>query len=603
MELCKEVDPLLGIINDEKWLSTYSSKADPSSSVRAEFPEFSNSKFNVTEENKMHAEFTRVAQEILDAGSAAGGSKNSVRTLVVKDTGNHPDIEERKKPDLTFYPNTPEARKAYELSEDELGDAKVTPEERRKFLGRAAWPHACVFVEFKAADHKNPFEKRKDEYMPRDTDDARNARGQMYEYATAIMNAQPRTHVFFISIWRTQATLFYADHSQFVCTMPFTFTGKSSALSTFLYHLGQMTSEELGYDSSVTLATVEELAAVKDVEDQMTPYHQKCVTSAFFSESGWPVYKVIMPAEQAGFKQSKEDGAFLIGRPLYKIYSPTGRATKVYAAYNMKTERMVTVKDCWPEEWEEGEHTKYECIEKAGVQYTATCLYGGYVGEQKTKTCDDLKHTHPVRRHYRIALKELGRPLYSYDSSGELIVAGWCVLTAHRDAWIKCGLLQRDMSPGNMIFDEVDPRDIKDGETPEFRALLIDFHLAKFKHELQDGAKRVGRSGTWQFISARLLRNPTAQNEVADDLESVILIMEWMALRFHEHQYILLDQLDWLKAHVETFFDFRGRDPDERHVGGAAKYRQWMSGKRDWELSYSGTMPVPVHNIQLSKLN
>ncbi|KZT08089.1 uncharacterized protein LAESUDRAFT_649884, partial [Laetiporus sulphureus 93-53] len=391
--------------------------------------------------------------------------------------------------------------------------------------------------------------------MPRDTDDARNARGQMYEYATAIMNAQPRTHVFFINIWRTQATLFYADHSQFVCTKPFTFTGKPSALSTFLYHLGQMNPEELGYDSSVTLATVEELAAVKDVEDQMTPYHQKCVASAFFSESGWPVYKVIMPAEQAGFKQPREDGDFLIGRPLYKIYSPTGRATKVYAAYNMKTERMGTVKDCWPEEWEEGEHTKYECIQEAKVRYTATCLYGGYVGEQKTKTCDDLKHRRPVRRHYRIVLKELGRPLDSYTSSGELIVAGFCVLKAHQDAWKKCGLLQRDMSPYNMVFDEVDPRDLPEGEQlPSISALLIDWHLAKFKDELKDGAKR----GTWQFISARLLRNPTVQNEVADDLESVILIMEWMALRFHRHS--LSHRQERLKVHVQQFFEWREKD-------------------------------------------
>ncbi|KZT04695.1 uncharacterized protein LAESUDRAFT_760982 [Laetiporus sulphureus 93-53] len=200
MELCGEVDPFLGIIDDEKWLSTYSSRVDPSSAARAKFPEFSKSKFNVTEENKMYTEFARVAQEILDAGSAVGGRKKHMRTLVVKDTGNHPDIEEGKKPDLTFYANTPEASKAYELNKDELKDAKVTPEERREYLGRAAWPHACMFVEFKAADNKNPFEKRKDEYMPRGTDDARKARGQMYQYATAIMNAQPRTHVFFISI-------------------------------------------------------------------------------------------------------------------------------------------------------------------------------------------------------------------------------------------------------------------------------------------------------------------------------------------------------------------------------------------------------------------
>ncbi|KZT03893.1 uncharacterized protein LAESUDRAFT_761494 [Laetiporus sulphureus 93-53] len=581
MELCAEVDPSLVIVNDSKWLSTYSNKLDPSPAVRETFPAFIDSKFDVKEENKMPSEFAHVAKEILDAGSPEGGRTGGMPALVIKDTGSHPEVEEKKKPDLILYIDTPEARKAYELSQDELDEAKVTLKERLEYLpnlGRAAWPHACLFVEFKAADEENPFEKQEDdEYMPRDTPDAMEARGQMYAYATAIMNAQPRTHVFFINIWRTQATLFYADHSQFVCTKPFNFTGKSSALSTFLYHLGQMNREELGYDSSVTAATAEDIAAVNDVKAEMTPYHQDCVADAFF-ESGWPVYRVTMPAEQAGFKQPWEDGDFLIGRPLYKIYSPTSRTTKVYAAYNMTTERMCTVKDCWPEEWEDGEHTTYKCIQEAEVRYTATCLYGGYVGEQKTKTCGDLEHTRPIRRHYRIVLKELARPLDSYESSGELIVAGWCVLTAHREAWEKCGLLHRDMSPGNMVFDEVDPRDRPKDEPRRIQALLIDWHLAKSKDELKSGAKR----GTWQFISARLLRNPTAQNEVSDDLESVILIMEWMSLRFHDHQ-CEMDRVGWLKEHVLKFFEFRAYDFGNHHVGGEEKYKQWMYGSRDWQ--------------------
>ncbi|KZT04694.1 uncharacterized protein LAESUDRAFT_760981, partial [Laetiporus sulphureus 93-53] len=239
-------------------------------------------------------------------------------------------------------------------------------------------------------------------------------------------------------------------------------------------------------------------------------------------------------------------------------------------------------------EWEDGEHTTYKCIQEAEVPYTATCLYGGYVGEQKTKACGDLKHGRPVRRHYRIVLKELGRPLDSYSSSGELIMAGFCVLRAHCEAWEKCGLLQRDMSPYNMVFDEVDPRDLPKDEPRRIEALLIDWHLAKSKDELKSGAKR----GTWQFISARLLRNSTAQNEVSDDLESVILIIEWMSLRFHDHQ-CEVDRVGWLKEHVLKFFEFRDYDFGNHHVGGGEKYKQWMSAHNHY-LALKARAPQPA---------
>ncbi|KAI0724846.1 hypothetical protein C8Q72DRAFT_937017 [Fomitopsis betulina] len=41
--------------------------------------------------------------------------------------------------------------------------------------------------------------------------------------------------------------------------------------------------------------------------------------------------------------------------------------------------------------------------------------------------------------------------------------------------------------------------------------------------------------GTWQFMSARLLRNPSKKHELADDLEAFVHILSWETLRFYEH--------------------------------------------------------------------
>ncbi|KZT08070.1 uncharacterized protein LAESUDRAFT_811567 [Laetiporus sulphureus 93-53] len=129
------------------------------------------------------------------------------------------------------------------------------------------------------------------------------------------------------------------------------------------------------------------------------------------------------------------------------------------------------------------------------------------------------------------------------------------------------------------------------GQPPSISTLLIDWHLSKFKYELRGGAKRVGCSGTWQLISARLLMNPTAQNEISDDLESVILIMEWMALRFHRHS--LSHRQKRLKVHVQQFFEWREEDNEtHRDIGGDDKHHQWLNGRRDWALSHSNVMPA-----------
>lgn len=80
--------------------------------------------------------------------------------------------------------------------------------------------------------------------------------------------------------------------------------------------------------------------------------------------------------------------------------------------------------------------------------------------------------------------------------------------------------------------------------------------------------------GTWQFLSALLLKYPTKPYELADDLESFIHILCWFALRFHRHNYTIPDALS---GHIYTMYDVCGIGNDG-HRGGDAKYAAVIEG-------------------------
>ncbi len=119
-----------------------------------------------------------------------------------------------------------------------------------------------------------------------------------------------------------------------------------------------------------------------------------------------------------------------------------------------------------------------------------------------------------------------------------------CTLThtaAHHAAW-KIGILHRDLSPGNiMIFKEGD-------------GLLIDWDLCKVSESPPtDGvARRYARTvskclkyhisrvlryfhqGTWQFMAAELVQDPSIPHTLEHDLESVFWVLLWMTLLYME---------------------------------------------------------------------
>ncbi|KAJ7199146.1 hypothetical protein GGX14DRAFT_401457 [Mycena pura] len=117
-------------------------------------------------------------------------------------------------------------------------------------------------------------------------------------------------------------------------------------------------------------------------------------------------------------------------------------------------------------------------------------------------------------KHYRLVLDVVGRPLVEFGSTHELVKCMLDALQGHVE--------HRDISVGSLIIVA------EEGIT---RGLLIDWELSRY--ESDKGARTYERTGTWQFMSARLSSATKPQaRELADDLESFLLVMLWLAVLY-----------------------------------------------------------------------
>lgn len=117
--------------------------------------------------------------------------------------------------------------------------------------------------------------------------------------------------------------------------------------------------------------------------------------------------------------------SYLVGKPMMYCCSPTGRATKGYAAFDMEKARLVFLKDVWRAVSERirPELDIYITLNMKQVRNVPTVLGGGDVGRQRTLTQKHLTDSNEVREraHARLILMELGRSLESYEDSPELM--------------------------------------------------------------------------------------------------------------------------------------------------------------------------------------
>ncbi|KAK0217057.1 hypothetical protein IW262DRAFT_1276430, partial [Armillaria fumosa] len=154
----------------------------------------------------------------------------------------------------------------------------------------------------------------------------------------------------------------------------------------------------------------------------------------------------------------------------------------------------------------------YERLHKAEIPHTVEFILAGDIPGPTHKTV--FKPSFSLQRqyqHYQLVLREISRPLTSFGSSWETINAvkdaliGW-------QAFEKLQIMHQDISIGNILITE----DING----HLGGILIDWDLCQLTDKITKGSKSVERTGTWQFISAKLLLDPSAPRTITDELGS-----------------------------------------------------------------------------------
>ncbi|TFK45228.1 hypothetical protein OE88DRAFT_1689281 [Heliocybe sulcata] len=186
----------------------------------------------------------------------------------------------------------------------------------------------------------------------------------------------------------------------------------------------------------------------------------------------------------------------------------------------------------------------------------------------------DEMNTMKPHIHYRMVVSEIGQPLDDFEESRQLIATIMYAVVAHYMAYERAGILHRDVSRGNiLIYSHPTGRLQADG-SPEIvtTAILNDWDLSKDVRTNREGARQPNRTGTWQFMSAALLRNPKKVHQVADDLESFVHVLIYESLRYLRHN------CDSVKLVMRQYFDSYDYAPNGEASGGSEKLGAFHAG-------------------------
>ncbi|EKM57668.1 uncharacterized protein PHACADRAFT_115930 [Phanerochaete carnosa HHB-10118-sp] len=465
-------------------------------------------------------------------------------------TATHCETKETDfRPDMALYPeDVPLAMEAYlrGIQEDDTNAA------------RCAWAWMIIALEVKCKDEDAGYgfevmstdtDSRARIPLLRDTPKGRQSRAQFVKYACEIMQRQHRTHVYSIYIASSAVRFFRFDRAGCVVSAPIDLQSQFTLFRDITYRLLNLSPKDQGFDGTVSLASPDLLRTLRACRPKGKPALEQFIQDYLTPDKHlYPIYKITCPVisigdaaqiagvDDAGDPLPPEQRTYLVGKPITARSSPTGRCTRGYVALEVEMQRMVFLKDQWRATPRRPELDVYRRLhsrlQDEDREFFATPIAGGDVDNHRTGSQHFMQHfnisVRPAERvHTRLVTKEIGRPLETYRGSFELITFVTQALGAHALAWEVAGVLHHDVSPGNILIN-----------TDNNVAFLNDWDLAKYREDLLNGVSASEPAGgTWPFKSALALRYPFKPAEVADDIESFVYILLFMAMSFHFHEF------------------------------------------------------------------
>ncbi|KAI0073661.1 hypothetical protein K474DRAFT_1649280 [Panus rudis PR-1116 ss-1] len=494
-----------------------------------------------------------------------------------------------------------------------------------------AWAHCKVYLEFKPENYFDAFNDDEGEPLERDSTDGSETRAQLTDYAAALMSCQQRCFVFIIQICGKRARLLWWDRSGCTVSEYFDFHENPQHLAAFFYGFCKLNPEEQGYDTTAKLATAQQEKALHEAIDRFVQDSKKEGRKASFVKKSldkdYLPYQVTVGTGEKEFK-------LIIGKPFFEARCACGRGTRVYAAYDPKQKKLVSLKDSWRNNKEgvQSEKDIYQHLCDSHIPHIADNIFIDDV-KYPLKTPRELeargqesleyvtqrtwtqelsrpapdapewrKGCKPLRElvHCRL-VQPLSFPLRSAKNSKEIVTAIRNAVECVYKAW-DVKTYHRDISSGNILID------------PKTGGFLNDWDHAK-RYDDDSVQSQDFRTGTWQFISIALLDSPDKPHAVHDDLESAFWVLLYVSLHYVKHA---VEKFNW-----QVFDEVKYHEDvnDEHDRGGAEKATflrkknfktlQWECAPLTnlihelaalfWQYSLTGTMAesmpvyVPTH--------
>ncbi|KZT68417.1 hypothetical protein DAEQUDRAFT_766409 [Daedalea quercina L-15889] len=585
------MDPRLVEMDYPKFVNKFMSVSDPElpSDLASNIPHMMEEVLLEVPESVICEEVCKVAQVIFDCVDDCAKEEK----LAAKNTSNNQDPTDRNdyadslSPDVCFYP----------VNERAVADYTVT-EPKTMFQGSIRWAWISLLIEIKTAYDKCPFQfnpKRKQKEPPSsvNAENTDNTEGkENSDNVERVAGCQSLDSANEVADRNKKARKRSKKTNRHV-------NDDTASNDKQPGDGGQPSGNCEPKSAQKQTSFVRSGSGARTSLGQIAEY----VSKVFRRQHRLHVFSLLIFKGQARVIRWDRAGAivstpidfakeqFIVGKRYFGSSSPTGRGTKGYVAYDVSRKRLVFLKDCWRSYIDETSQSEgdvlvklrtrnvknvptplaYEDVQDAdGVRHVTRTQE--WLPEDKRTRC-----SYPVQRHYRLVVKEIGRPLEDHKNALDLVYILYDALegkSAHQQAWEQ-KIMHRDISAGNiLIFTFID---VNGNERTS--GILNDWDLAKSTDYL-DKVTRPGRSGTWQFMSARLLYTPGKKHEVADDLESFVHLLRWMCLRF----YKTIFEKEELRSHIISVYEqYRVLD-NKQEVGGAAKRALIKEGASGFKL-------------------
>ncbi|KAE8152959.1 hypothetical protein BDV25DRAFT_150209 [Aspergillus avenaceus] len=164
----------------------------------------------------------------------------------------------------------------------------------------------------------------------------------------------------------------------------------------------------------------------------------------------------------------------------------------------------------------------------------------GIVGQKRSSSCAELSLppskrtscsnslnrrqdlTSTNRIHRRVYIRDYGKSIYRATSRVALLKALRCCLEGYESLHANTGILQGDISTGNLMINE-------DKEASSWPAFLIDLDLA-INEQREESSRARGKTGTRAFMATGLLLGE--KHCFHHDLESFFWVLFWICIHY-----------------------------------------------------------------------